>query len=106
MKKKIILTLAVISMLICVFAISASAAIIPLDEDPGLDCDASLVSTLDIAAYGESNTADDRESRVVLTDGSKYYVFPAYYVVNKSIYYNPNGFNNTLKSAMADFPAK
>ena len=102
MKKKLLLISLMVALLICVFAISVSAAIIPLDEDPGLDCDASLVSTLDIAAYGESNTADDRESRVVLTDGSKYYVFPAYYVVNKSIYYNPNGFNNTLKSAMAE----
>ncbi len=102
MKKKLLLISLMVALFICVFAISVSAAIIPLDEDPGLDCDASLVSTLDIAAYGESNTADDRESRVVLTDGSKYYVFPAYYVVNKSIYYNPNGFNNTLKSAMAE----
>lgn len=102
MKKKLLLISLMVALFICLFAISVSAVIIPLDEDPGLDCDASLVSTLDIAAYGESNTADDRESRVVLTDGSKYYVFPAYYVVNKSIYYNPNGFNNTLKSAMAE----
>ncbi len=102
MKKKLLLISLMVALFICVFAISASAAIIPLDSDPGLDCDASLVSTLDIAAYGESNTATDRESRVVLTDGSKYYVFPAYYVVNKSIYYNPNGFNNTLKQAMAN----
>ncbi len=101
MKKKIFIIALMVAMLICVFAISASAAIIPLDSDPGLDCDASLVSTLDIAAYGESNTATDRESRVVLTDGSKYYVFPAYYVVNMSVYYNPSGFNNTLKTAMA-----
>ena len=102
MKKKLLLISLMVALFICVFAISASAAIIPLDSDPGLDCDASLVSTLDIAAYGESNTATDRESRVVLTDGSKYYVFPAYYVVNMSGYYNPNGFNNTLKAAMAE----
>ena len=102
MKKKLLLISLMVALFICVFAISASAAIIPLDSDPGLDCDASLVSTLDIAAYGESNTATDRESRVVLTDGSKYYVFPAYYVVNMSVYYNPGGFNNILKAAMAE----
>ena len=102
MKKKLLLISLMVALFICVFAISVSAAIIPLDSDPGLDCDASLVSTLDIAAYGESNTATDRESRVVLTDGSKYYVFPAYYVVNMSVYYNPGGFNNILKAAMAE----
>ncbi len=100
MKKKILLIALMVAMLVCVFAISVSAAIIPLDEDPGLDCDASLVSTLDIDAYNNS-TAADKESRIVLTDGARYYVFPAYYVVSDSVNYNANSFS-TLKSAAAE----
>ncbi len=100
MKKKIFLISFMVALMICIFAISASAAIIPLDEDPGLDCDASLVSTLDIDAYNNS-TAADKESRIVLTDGARYYVFPAYYVVSDSVYYNANSFS-TLKNAAAE----
>lgn len=83
MKKRLFLIPLIAVLFVCVFAITANADLIALDEDPGLDCDASLVSTLDIDAYNNS-TASDKESRIVLTDGTKFYVFPSFYVVSSS----------------------
>ena len=83
MKKRFILFALMVALVVCLFAISASAAIVKHETDPGLDCADSAVSTLDYSAFNNS-TASDKTSRVVLTDGTYYYVFPAYYVFSST----------------------
>ena len=75
MKRKLLLSLAIITVLVCVFAISVSAA--------GSASDAyGTITTVD----GETEpTLIDSEARVVIvaSDGT-YYTFPAYYVISDS----------------------
>ena len=89
MKKRFILFALMVALVVCLFAISASAAIVKHETDPGLDCADSAVSTLDYSAFNNS-TASDKTSRVVLTDGTYYYVFPAYYVFSTSTSFSPS----------------
>ena len=94
MKRKLllVLSLTVIAMLLLAFTVSAEG-LIPLDVDPGLDCDDSLVSYFDSIA--EPKTISTTE-RAVLTDGTKFYVVPTYYIVGDStIYYQSYGKLNT-----------
>ena len=75
MKKKLLLMLTVVAMLVCVFAISVSAA--------GSTSDAyGTITTVD----GETEpTVIDSTARVVIVanDGT-YYTFPAYYIISDS----------------------
>ena len=102
MKKKLILAISLVALLTCIFAISAHAALIKLETDPGLDCDDSLISTLDYEAFNNS-TATDKESKVVMTDGTYFYVFPAYYVFTTNSNFQPSleNINAAMKSADA-----
>ena len=88
MKRKLflVLSLAVMAMLLFAFSVSAEG-LIPLDVDPGLDCDDSLVSYF--ASIAEPKILSTTE-RAVLTDGTKFYVVPAYYVVSDSTNYYLN----------------
>ena len=69
MKRKLflVLSLAVMAMLLFAFSVSAEG-LIPLDVDPGLDCDDSLVSYF--ASIAEPKTISTTE-RAVITDGTK-----------------------------------
>ena len=99
MKNKIILMLTMAILLICIFTISVSAELIPLDSDPGLNCDESVISTFDYDAFNNS-TASDKTSKVVMTDGTKYYVFPSYYVMWGSTYgYSFTNLNSAIKAS-------
>ncbi|MBR2944815.1 MAG: leucine-rich repeat domain-containing protein [Clostridia bacterium] len=100
MKKKILLISLLAMLFVCIFAISVNAAVIKLETDPGLDCDDSLVSTLDYEAFNNS-TATDKESKVVMTDGTYFYVFPAYYVFTTNSNFQPTleNINAAMKSA-------
>ena len=100
MKKKILLISLMVMLFACVLAISASAAIVKHETDPGLDCAESAVTILDYDAFNNS-TASDKESRVVMTDGTYYYVFPAYYVFSTNSNFQPNltNINAAMKAA-------
>lgn len=100
MKKRFILFALMVALVVCLFAISASAAIVKHETDPGLDCADSAVSTLDYSAFNNS-TASDKTSRVVLTDGTYYYVFPAYYVFSTNTNFAPTltNINAAMKAA-------
>lgn len=100
MKKRFILFTLMVALVVCLFAISASAAIVKHETDPGLDCADSAVSTLDYSAFNNS-TASDKTSRVVLTDGTYYYVFPAYYVFTTNTNFAPTltNINAAMKAA-------
>lgn len=88
MKKKILMMLALTALVVCMLAIAVSAqGLIPLDEDPGLDCDDSKVSYF--SSIAEPKNIGKTE-KAVLTDGTKFYVVPAYYVVNDSTVYGAN----------------
>ena len=91
--------MSMMALLICVLAISVSAKLIPLDSDPGLDCDESVISTFDYDAFVNS-TAIDKDSKVVMTDGTKYYVFPSYYIMWGSTYgYSFENLNKAIKAS-------
>ena len=93
MKRKILLVLAIMSLLTCIFAITAFAdgivantitsetygTVYQLSADPGLDGADAYVSTL--------NTIDDqgtdKTSLSILYDGTYYYVFPSSYLVDE-----------------------
>ena len=99
MKKKILLISLMIALFACVFAFSVNAELIALDTDPGLNCDDSLVSTFDYDAFNNS-TAPDKESRVVMTDGTKFYVFPSYYMIwGPSYGYSFDNLNKAIKAS-------
>ena len=91
MKKKLLLTCLMISLLVIVFAVSAFAeeitvskteseeygTVIQLSADPGLDNAKNYVSTLNKI----NNGSTDLESLCILTDGTYFYVFPSSYIV-------------------------
>ncbi len=113
MKKKLLLAIAIVAILVCLFAIGASAEskIVKLDYDPGLDCDSSLVSILDgdylpytpntwdRAVDGTvDGVAYDTESLCVLTDGAGgYYVFPSWYIYYDNRTHGGSGNDNSFK---------
>jgi len=99
MKKKILLISLMIALFACVFAFSVNAELIALDTDPGLNCDDSLVSTFDYDVFNNS-TAPDKESRVVMTDGTKFYVFPSFYIISGPSYgYSLTNLNKAIKAS-------
>ena len=85
MKKKILLLLCIISMLICVLAISVSAdTIIPSSVDTYGE-----LTTFDtpIGRIEIGNTKDDGTiARTVLFDGTEYYTVPTTYLLSKNRY--------------------
>ena len=82
MKSKIFAMLSLLIFSVCIFALSISAqGLIALDSDPGLDCDESQISYF--SSIAEPKTLDST-SLAVLTDGTKYYVMPAYYILSDS----------------------
>ena len=78
--KKFIFTLAILSMLLCVFAISVSAAATNEFGDvqivPGMD---------EKSVFGDDGKADTYTSRVVLFDGTEYHTYPAYYIFTNNV---------------------
>ena len=114
MKKKIFLIAMMVAMLLCVFAVSVSAAnnIIKLTSEPTLEQihanPNAYISRLDEFENGESyaNYRDtDANSVVVMFDKAEtptYYVFPTYYLIRSSSYYVTAGvdkLNETIKAA-------
>ena len=83
MKKKLLLALAIMSLLVCIFAISVNAAA-PAPQKPQLDVDFGEVKTIDgFAAPSELFVGTTQ--RVLLTDGEGNYVtYPTYYVTKNS----------------------
>ena len=73
--KKLIFTLAILSILFCLFSISVNAAatnefgeveiVLGIDEKP---------------VFGDDGKAETYTSRVVLFDGNEYHTYPAYYI--------------------------
>ena len=78
--KKFIFTLAILSMLLCVFAISVSADATNEFGDvqivPGMD---------EKSVFGDDGKADTYTSRVVLFDGTEYHTYPAYYIFTNNV---------------------
>ncbi len=117
MKKKIFLIALMVAMLVCVFAVSASAAnsIIKLDAEPTLaeihanpSAYVSHLDSFDSSAYKEK----DASSVVVLSDLAEtptYYVYPAYYILERTSYYpsmanlNTAVTNSGIEGAFASF---
>ncbi len=83
MRKKILLFAALAAVLVCLFAISASAAA-PIPAKPDLGIDFGTVSTID-GFTPPSQLYVDTEQRVLLTDGNgAYATYPTYYVTKDS----------------------
>ena len=120
MKKRFALLTMLVVTLICLFAISVSAAttettnIVKHDSDPGLDGAVSSVAGMTIPTYDAETGAYayDIDARVVLrytvsaateTEPAvyEYYVFPAYYVISQSstFSYGFDGLNKALANA-------
>ena len=120
MKKRFALLTMLVVTLICLFAISVSAAttettnIVKHDSDPGLDGAVSSVAGMKIPDYDAETGAYayDIDARVVLrytvsaateTEPAvyEYYVFPAYYVISQSstFSYGFDGLNKALANA-------
>ena len=93
MRKKLLLALAITSVLVCVFAIGVSAdgivantitsgtfgTVYQLSADPGLDNAHLYVSTLNTI----EDKGNDTESLSIMFDGTYYYVFPSSYLVDE-----------------------
>ena len=78
--KKLIITLAILSVLICSLALSVSAA--PTNEFG----DVEIVAGMDEkSVFGDDGCADTYTSRVVLFDGAQYHTYPAYYIFTNSV---------------------
>ena len=87
MKKKILLLLTLAVAVMCIFCISVSAeGLIPLDSDPGLDCEEKDVSY--ISTIAKPSTLDEN-ARAVITDGTYFYVVPSYYIISDSTVFSP-----------------
>lgn len=85
MKKKILLSLAIVAMLVCLFAISVSAdTIVPSSSD-----EFGALTTFD-EAIGRTdigqNKNDGTIARTVLFDGTSYYTVPTTYILTKNQY--------------------
>ena len=77
--KKVLLTTLILSVLICLFAISISAA--PTDEFGTVE---KLTGISEKSAFGDDGKADSYTSRVVLFDGEEYHTYPSYYIFSNS----------------------
>ena len=101
-----------VAMLVCVFAISASAAnkIIKLDAEPTLEQihanPDAYISRLDEFetgdAYATYREADSESVVVLWNQSTTWYVYPAYYLIRSSSYYVSAGvdkLNETIKAA-------
>lgn len=88
MKRKILLLVLLVIAVMCVFCISVSAeGLIPLDSDPGIDCDESNVSY--ISTIPKPSTLDEN-ARAVITDGTYFYVVPSYYIISDGTVFSPS----------------
>ena len=113
MKKKLLLTCLMISLLVIVFAVSAFAeeiivsktvseeygTVIQLSADPGLDEAKNYVSTLNKI----NDNGTDTDALCILTDGTYFYVFPSSYIVNERADGVFDLVATALTTAMADF---
>lgn len=81
--KKILISLMIISMLICLFAITASAA--TTDEFGEIEI---VEGMSDKSAFGVDGTAE-ATSRVVMFDGTEYHTYPSYYICKNSTQTEP-----------------
>ena len=78
--KKIILTLAIASMLLCLFVVSVSAA---TTNEFG---EVQIVTGMDEkSVFGDDGKIDSFKSRVVLFDGTEYYTYPSYYIFTNNV---------------------
>lgn len=78
--KKLILTLAILSALICALVISVSAA---STSEFG---EVEIVGGMDEkSVFGGDGTEDGYTSRVVLFDGKEYHTYPAYYIFTNNV---------------------
>ncbi len=78
--KKLILTLAILSALICALVISVSAA---STNEFG---EVEIVGGMDEkSVFGNDGTEDGYTSRVVLFDGKEYHTYPAYYIFTNNV---------------------
>ena len=78
--KKFIFTLALLSMLLCLFALSVSAA---ATNEFG---EVEIITGMDEkSVFGDDGRADAYTSRVVLFDGTEYHTYPAYYIFTNNI---------------------
>lgn len=78
--KKIILTVAILSVLICALVISVSAA---TTNEFG---DVEIISGMsEKSVFGADGTESGYTSRVVLFDGTEYHTYPAYYIFTNNV---------------------
>ena len=78
--KKLFLTLAILSVLVCALVISVGAA---TTNEFG---EVEIISGMDEkSVFGADGTADGYTSRVVLFDGTEYHTYPAYYVFTNNV---------------------
>ena len=78
--KKFIFTLAILSVLFCLFAVSVSAA--STNEFGEVEAVAGMDEK---SVFGEDGKADTYTSRVVLFDGTEYHTYPAYYIFTNNV---------------------
>ena len=78
MKKKLVLFLAILSVLACIFAISITAA----ENDFGTV--ETFTGISEKSTFGADGTASGYTSRVVLFDGTNYHTYPSYYIFPNS----------------------
>ena len=83
MKKKILLSLLIVSALICLLTFSVSAA--ATDEFGEIEIVAGMN---DKSAFGEDSTSN-ATSRVVMFDGTEYHTYPSYYICKNSTQTEP-----------------
>ena len=81
MKRKLLFFLAMMAMLVCVFAISVSAN--NLVASNGNEYGAT-VSTIDVHEASKPGTIDSTSRVVLLASDGTYYTFPAYYILQDS----------------------
>ena len=78
--KKLSLTLAILCMLLCLFAVSISAA--TTNEFGEVEIVAGMNEK---SVFGDDGKADTFTSRVVLFDGTEYHTYPAYYIFTNNV---------------------
>ena len=78
--RKFTFTLAILSILLCLFAVSVSAA---ATNEFG---EVEIVSGMDEkSVFGDDGKADTYTTRVVLFDGTEYHTYPAYYIFTNNV---------------------
>ena len=81
MKKKLLITALIVSVLACIFAISVSAAATNEFGTP------EIVKGMDEkSVFGADGKADTFTTRIVLFDGEEYHTYPSYYVFTNDVH--------------------